>query len=254
MTNTKQIDNKLVTLNKSAESGLSETQSSRQQIMRMTELHEMSRDELDALKLVYPGMASQGVLNVFRELRTKLLQESKGKNFICLVSSLCEGGGASYVSMNLSAVFALDKAKTALLVDCNLRDPSAEKLIGHAPEYGLTDYLDDSSLDIPDIIYASGIPRLRVIPVGANHEGGAEYYSSLRMANFFSAIRERYPDRFIIVDAPSVLSSAEARILSDLCDKVILVVPFAKVTESQIQAGIDTIDKNKLVGVVFNKV
>ena len=226
--------------------------SRRAHIGSMTELREFSGYELDELKILHPGMSDRRVLNAFRDLRTKLLQRSRHDNFICMVTSLGEGGGASYVSANLAAAFALDKAKTSLLIDCNLYDPSVNKLLSVDAEYGVTDFLDDGSLDVQDIIYASGIPRLRGIPVGSNREGGAEHFSSQRMNLFIKNVKNRYPDRFIVADAPCINTSAEARILADLCDLVVLVVPYGKVGASQILSGIEKIDKDKLVGLVLN--
>ena len=235
-----------------ARSGVAGDISRRSQINHMTELREFSGHELDELKILHSGMADRRVLNAFRDLRTKLLQRSQHNNFICMVTSLGEGGGASYVSANLAAAFALDKSKTSLLIDCNLYDPSVDKLLSMDAEYGVTDFLDNGDLDVQDIIYASGIPRLRGIPIGGNRERGAEHFSSLRMNLFIQNIKTRYPDRFIIADAPSINTSAEARILADLCDLVVLVVPYGKVTSSQILSGIERIDKNKLAGLVFN--
>lgn len=231
---------------------MAERHLSRAKIRRMSEVGKLSEDELNQLKIIHSKMPERQVLNAFRELRTKLVQKASGENFICLVSSLCEGGGASYVALNLAATFALDQSKTALLIDCNLYAPKIDPLLKMEGAEGVTDFLDDPALDIKDIIYASGIPRLRVIPVGSNREAGAEHYSSERMADFIKAIKGRYNDRYIIVDAPSILSSVETRILADLCDMAVLVVPYGKVSPAEVQAGVDVIAKNKFAGVVFN--
>lgn len=225
---------------------------SRAQIRQMSEVGELSENELSDRKIIYPGMKERHVLNSFRDLRTTLMQRAKGRNFICLVSSLSSGGGATYISLNLAAAFALDKSKTALLIDCNLYDPSIDSLLNIDEAEGVTDFIDDPSIDIKDIIYASGIPRLRIIPVGSNREAGAEHYSSSRMEEFVSAIRDRYDDRFIVIDAPPILSAAETRILADLCDMAILVLPYGKVSAAQIDEGVKAIPKDKFAGVVFN--
>jgi Mrp family chromosome partitioning ATPase len=180
------------------------------------------------------------------------MQRSKGKNFICLVTSLCDGGGSSFVAMNLAAAVALDKTKTSLLVDCNLYDPSVDRLLGVEADYGLTDFLDEPQLQVQDIIYASGVPRMRLIPVGSNRERGAEHFSSQRMGQFVDGIKARYADRFVFVDAPPIASSAEAKILAGLCDMVVLVVPYGKVSEQQMNQGISMVAEDKLAGVVFN--
>jgi Mrp family chromosome partitioning ATPase len=227
-------------------------QFARQQIRKMTEVEQWEPGELDALKIIHPGIKNRDLLNSFRELRTQLMQKTGGKNAVCLVSSVCKGGGGSFVSLNLAATIALDISKTALLIDCNLYEPSVERLMRVTPDYGLTDYLEDVNLDVQDIIYSAGIPRLRVIPVGCNTEAGAEHFISARMGDFIEAVRTRYPDRFIIIDAPPVGLAAETRILANYCDVALLVVPYGRVTPQQIQSGIDTVGKDKVAGLVFN--
>lgn len=236
----------------SAVSKIQSPASKRSGISEMAEVRELSLSELEELKLIHSGVRNNGVLNAFRELRTKLLHSSKGENFICLVTSLCDGGGSSYVSMNLAAAVALDKTKTSLLVDCNLYDPSVDRLLGVEADYGLTDFLDEPELQVQDIIYASGVPRMRLIPVGSNRERGAEHFSSGRMTQFVDGIKSRYSDRYVFIDAPPIVSSAEAKILASLCDMVVLVVPYGKVSGQQLDAGIAMVAEDKLAGVVFN--
>jgi Mrp family chromosome partitioning ATPase len=242
-------DNEIDLSNGHSSSNRSKSQSL---IKQMGEVALLSDDELLKNKILYAGMKDRRVLNVFRELRTTLVQKNKGKNFICMVSSLSGGGGGSYVALNLAAALALDKSKTSLLIDCNLYDPSIDSLLDIGEVDGVTDFIDDSNLEVKDIIYASGISRLRVIPVGSNREAGAEHYSSPRMKQFFSSIKSRYDDRFIVIDAPPILSSAETRILAELCDMAILVLPYGRASQDQISAGVDVFDKDKLAGIVFN--
>lgn len=221
-------------------------------ISKMGEVYQFSSTELEKLKIVHAGMQNNRVLNVFRELRTQLLREQNKKNFICLVSSICSDGGASYVASNLAAAFALDKEKTSLLIDANLYAPQLNELIVGEASFGVTDYLSDSGLSIKDIVYATGIPRVRVIPIGQNSEGAAEYFSSLKMTQFTDELRARYPDRFIFIDSPPVAESSEARILAELVDVVVLVVPHAKVTPEQVNNAISVVGQKKLAGLIYN--
>ena len=135
-------------------------------ILNMEDVALKSQDELSALKIIYPGMSQRGVLNAFRDLRTRLLQKSEGKNFVLLVSSLGLGGGSSFVAMNMAASFALDEKKTAIYIDANSEGSFADKILKSTADYGLMDYLDNEALDLRDIIYPSGVPRVRVIPPG----------------------------------------------------------------------------------------
>jgi len=227
-------------------------QDDRALIEKMGEVERFSNEKLDQLKLVYAGMPNYKILNIFRELRTQLMQKQNKKNFICMVSSLSSEGGASYMASNLASAFALDKSKTSLLIDANLYSPSLDSLVIGGAETGITDYLSERVSDIKDIVYATGVPRLRVIPLGGYSEGAAEYFSSERMLSFIDEVKARYPDRYIFIDAPPIVSSSEARILSELVDMVLLVVPHGKVTTDVVNSAVDIVGQEKLVGLVYN--
>ena len=65
-------------------------------------------------------------------------------NFVTLVAPVSHGCGGSFVARNLAAAFAFDEAKTALLIDCDLRHPAQHATLGVDPsEGGLIDYLED---------------------------------------------------------------------------------------------------------------
>lgn len=229
------------------------SKSSGSSIQQMAEVLLLSPDELSERKIIYPGMRQREVLNSFREIRTRLLQQLGTKNFTLLVSSVGTTTSSSHTAINIAAAIALDERMTALYVDCNLYSPFAPKLLPTEPEYGLTDYLDNPAVGVEEIIYASGIPRLRVVPPGRPHETAVEYFSSPRMRNLVEALKTRYPDRFIIMDVPPVSVTTEARILAQLCDAAVLVVPFGEVTQSQVLAGVDAVGRERFAGLIFNE-
>ena len=221
-------------------------------IANMAELSLKTQEELAAKKIIYPGMRQREVLTTFRDLRTKLLAKSGAENFSLMVSSLSEGGGSSFVSANIAASIAIDERKTAVYVDCNSDSAFSNQLLLDVADYGLMEYLADPSIQIKDIIYSSGIPRLRVVPAGKSDERAVEALASPRMADFVRALTKRYPDRFIILDVPPVSQSSVARILSPMVDMAVLVVPFGKVTNDQILSGVDAVGKERFAGLVFN--
>lgn len=228
-------------------------EASRESIRKMAEFGNLTYQQMGELGIIHPGMKSTAVLNSFRELRTRIYQTTATKeNFVLMTTSITPGGGGSFVTINLGAAIALDESKTAIIVDCNIDDPSLQRILPIDPDYGLVDYLENVSLDIKDVIYSTGVRRLRMIPAGVNQQPGREFFTSSRMRRFLDELKTRYRDRNIIVDAPSIGNSADARILANLCDYVLLVVPFGRVTESQVAIAVDSLGEDKVVGVVFN--
>lgn len=224
----------------------------REQIKSMSTPLIWSQDELYERKVVFTGMRQRALLNAFREVRTRLLQKSKSDNIVVLVSSIAENGGGTFVAFNLAATFALDRHKTALYIDCNPYQSTADKYSAIPVEQGLIQYLQDYTVPLKRIIYPSGVERLRVIPSGVRSESAAELFNSKRMEVFISEVKHRYPDRFIVLDAPSVRTSTEARILSQYCDHALLVVPFGKTTTDDVLAGIDAVGRVRFSGLMFN--
>ena len=198
------------------------------------------------------GPASSYVLKTFRELRTKIIQQSQEQNAVILVAAVSEGNGGSFVARNLAAAFALDSAKTALLVDCNLRNPSVHQLLPKATLPGLADYFENPEMDVSRIIHPVGIARFRAISTGGLREIPGEYFVSMKMRRLIESLRERYRERFIVLDGPPMSDIADTRILSELSDYVLVVARHGRTTNAQIESGLNAISSRKLLGIVFN--
>jgi protein-tyrosine kinase len=224
----------------------------REQIKNMALPSLWTQEELYDKKVLFAGMRQRELLNAFREVRIKLLQKSKSDNIVVLVASVSSEGGSSFFGFNLAATFALDPQKTALYVDCNPYASAAERYIVTPVKQGLTQYLTNVNTTLKSIIYPSGVERLRVIPSGGSSESAAEFFNSQRMETLVQEIKHRYPDRFIVLDAPSIQKTTEARILAQYCDHAVLVVPFGKAVTDEVLAAIDAVGKEKFAGLVFN--
>lgn len=230
--------------------GLAPRLSAREQIARMQEPELVKDEVLSMHRWVYPDMREERVANAFRNLRTRLLQKLGDDQRIVMVTGVSERAGASFVARNLAAAVTFDEGKTALLIDCNMRLP-APALPGTPSSPGLTDFLESDTMPVQEVIHAVGVPRLRVIPVGARRESGAEYFTSDKMLALLESLKQRFDDRLIFLDAPPVADSADARILLELCDGVVLVVPYGGAFESDIAAAAKAVG-DKLLGVVLN--
>lgn len=224
-------------------------------IAEMQQPEPLSTEQKANAKIIDSAMPDRYVFNAFRDLRTTVIQRVSQASPIIMVTSCGYSGGASFVSVNLAAAISMDETKTSLLLDCNLGEPEASSLaISDKSDgtVGLKDYLQGSACSVQDIIYPTGIPRLRIIPAGFRQIPMGEYFTSARLHRLFDEIKQRYSQRYIIVDAPPISSDADTRILAEVCDHVILVVPYGKVTEDQVLKAARAIGKDKLLGTVFN--
>lgn len=240
---------------RAANDSVSLAEKARADLANMEEPRLFNDRQLDLLGIVHPRTKDKAMVDAMRQLRTKLYQLRPSQNFSVMVSSVVPEGGGSFVSLNLAATIAFDQAKTSMLVEANLHAPVMHKLmklLGRENAPGLLEYLEQPELGIKQIVNPSGVPRLRVVPLGQHSEISAEHFTSARYQQLMMDIKERYDNRYVIVDGPSMKTSADARILSEICDFTVLVIPYGGVTPGVLDSIIDEIDERKLAGIVIN--
>src|SRR5258708_9238424 len=138
--------------------------------MAKSEVRLLGAGELAQRGIIQPQHSEDPAVQVFRELRTRVVQKSQGPNPVNLVPPVSKGCGGSFIAQNLGAAFAFDMGKTALLIDCNLKSPSVHLLLANASAPGLTEYFENSDLDVKEIIHPVGITRFRAITAGNRRE------------------------------------------------------------------------------------
>ena len=209
--------------------------------------------QLEDRATIYSSGAARREVDAFRELRTRLLAAADG-NFVTLVAPVSRGSGGSFVARNLAASMAFDETRCALLIDCDLRYPSQHDTLRLAiGAGGLTNYLDEHELGVEDVIYETGVPRMRLLPAGATREIGTEYFSSFRMRLLIDTLRSQYPHCHLVLDSPPVQGAPDARILAELADVVVLVAGYARDTPATIAQAASAFAPEKFAGVVFNE-
>ena len=222
-------------------------------IRRMSDPVPIGPEARERLRIIDYNSEHSAVVQSFRRMRTMLLQQAGATNFVTMVTGIRKGSGASFVARNLAAALAFDEHRTSLLIDCNRDSPSVDRLLDGRAKHGLTDLLENpADIGIGDVIYSTGIPRLRAVPVGRRRDRPAEYFTSHRMRTFLDVVRRRYPDRYVMVDAPSMEESADSRILADWCQYVVLVVRYGEVTRDELLEAVASFPREKFVGVIFN--
>lgn len=208
--------------------------------------------QLEDRATIYRGESARREVDAFRELRTRLLAVVGG-NAVTLIAPVSAGSGGSFVARNLAVAVAFDESKNAILVDCDLRHPSQHTTMRlNASAGGLIDYLEDSEGDASDVLYDTGVARLRLVPSVQSRENGSEYFSSFRMRLLLDTLRTQ-PATQIFLDSPPVLGSPDARILADLADVIVLVAGYGRDTPATIAQAAANFDPKKFAGVVFNE-
>jgi len=188
----------------------------------------------------------------FKILRSQILFPKKGERpRVIMVTSALPGEGKTFIATNLAASIALGFNEHVLLVDCDFRRPCVHKMLGVPLAIGLYEHLT-GKVPLPDVIIKTGYGKLSVIPAGSPSHNPSELIASQMMRDFLEDVRNRYDDRYIVIDATPAQVTAEANVLSQYVDGIIFVIMAERAPRDAIQRSIDNLGKDKILGLVFN--
>lgn len=168
-----------------------------------------------------------------------------------MVTSTFPGEGKTFVAANLAATLALSIDEYVLLIDSDLRRPRQHDMFGFPGKYGLHEYLVGDK-KLKDLIVRSQIEKLSILPAGKTPRNPTELISSAAMRSFLENLKERYKDRFIVVDSAPSQITAEAKVLAECVDGIILVIMAGRSPRREIERAIDNLGRDKILGIVFN--
>lgn len=192
----------------------------------------------------------------FKSLRTHLFQLTRTQGWNTIqVSGFGGGEGTSTVAANLAVSIAKDIRQTALLVDLDFRRSSVARLFNlPAQSPGLKSYfLDETPLE--NLFLSPGIEKLTVLTAGGGGVANAtELVGSPRMEALVKELKQRYNDRYVIFDTPGITASPDPLIISEYVDAILLVGRAGHSTQESIRATMESIPKQKLLGIVMNSV
>ena len=196
---------------------------------------------------------SSAIAESFRSLRTNLLFASKeGVPKVLVLTSAMPSEGKSSSCLNLATAFGQANSRV-LVIDADLRKPTAHKRLKLDNSVGLSSYLT-SQAETGDVIQVSDIPGVSVITAGPLSPNPSELLSSERLDELFALA----PDTFdiIIVDAPPVMGLADSLVLANRASATVMVTAFAQSKKRQIQDAHRRLRQAhaNLVGVLFTKV
>ena len=204
----------------------------------------------------------------YRTLAVRLINlASKRKLQTLLVTSAQEGEGKSTVAANLAWVMAKAGARRVLLLDADLRRPSAARALGINPNGGWLDMtegrmkLEDAAVRLdPNSLYLlapqaasrkAGNGSADGAPSSLDHVAASEALTSSRVEELLKDL-ERHFD-FIVIDAPPILEFADAQRLASIVDGSVMVVRAARTHYEMVTDALKLIPKDRRLGVVLNE-
>lgn len=187
----------------------------------------------------------------FRALRSRLYRIRQKQSLkIILVTSSLPREGKSFVSANLSQIFAQQSGCRTLLIDGDLRWSRLHEYLGAPCSPGLPDYLA-GSVDEFAIVQRSPVPDLFFIP-GGQVRNPAELIGNGRMKRLLNALEPFF--NWIVIDAPPASVVSDVAVLSGVCHGIVMVVRSGFTRFGVAQKAREELKDRPLLGVVLNAV
>jgi Mrp family chromosome partitioning ATPase len=162
---------------------------------------------------------------VFNRLRNEILAGLNTGDQIIVVTGASRGSATTLVAVNLAAALART-GSDVVLIGAHLPDSVVDaaplaRMLGVAPMPGLSDLLA-GRIGLPTAVQQTPrIPSLRVITTGGTATA-AGLMQSQRLRDTLQALRRQ--TGYVVIEAPSTSSSADAQSLASLADVAILAV------------------------------
>jgi polysaccharide biosynthesis transport protein len=187
----------------------------------------------------------------YRAARTSLLYLSQQTGLrVVEFAGPGQREGKTTTTANLAVALA-GSGREVIAVSSDLRNPRLHRFFGLENEEGLSSVLQNRAR-LDEVLLATSVPGLRLLPSGPVPTNPAELLGSLRMDDIMAALRMQAD--FILLDTPPALIVADALELAPKSDAIMLVTDAQRSTRSQIveiRRQLQRVGGN-VVGVIVN--
>jgi capsular exopolysaccharide synthesis family protein len=191
----------------------------------------------------------------FRKLRTRLpFPTGQARTAIAPVSLLVTSSvpreGSTAIACGLAIALA-ETGSRVVLVDGNLREPGVGAYLALDATRGLADVLTGTAT-VDGTLRDWGNGRLHVLPAGFPGMDPGELLASPALAQTIGNLEDRFD--IVLIDSPSLLSAADAAVLSKLASGVLLVVRAGRTRTEHVERATAILHGvgARLVGGVLN--
>ena len=183
------------------------------------------------------------------------LNQSDSSARLIVLSSASPSEGKTTISTNLAIALA-EINRRVLLIDADMRRPRLHKIFNVPNDQGLSTVLKRPTqiLDLPNapLISQTEAANLFVMTSGPALATPSNLLYSPRLAELFDTVAKEYD--FVLIDTPPMLQLADARIISQHCDGIILVVRAGKTMRNTARAACQKLqqDGTPILGTILN--
>ena len=165
-----------------------------------------------------------------------------------MVTSAEPGEGKSTTAVNLALTLSESYKRRVLLIDADLRRPSLHEITQVPNSHGLGETLKAAGEQKLPLFRLSD--TLMLAPAGRPDPNPMGALTSPRMRHMLVEASMRFD--WVIIDAPPIGLIADSSLLAPLSDGVLLVVRARRTHHASAQKAVESIGRDRVLGVVLN--
>ena len=190
----------------------------------------------------------------FNLIRAKLTSIGRTQKMRMIgVVSATPNVGKSFVSANVAAAMSRDPRVQTYLVDMDLRRGTIRDIFGIETDFGLATYFESARSDETPPAFCPAGESLIILPNVPGQMRSAELLAGERSTKLLQAMRESAESNFFIFDLPPVFANDDAANVIELLDGYVLVAEEGQTTQREIEAAIEMLGEQRMIGVILNK-
>jgi polysaccharide biosynthesis transport protein len=151
-----------------------------------------------------------------------------------LVASALPKEGKTSIALSLARMLA-STGHGVVLVDCDLRRPTAHKTFGVHSQPGLVEVLLGKT-SVEEVLATDPCSGARLVPAGEPVPNPVDLLGSPQMKRFLAWLAEGHD--LVILDSPPVLAVSDARVLARMVDRTIFLVRWVDTRKERAIAGL----------------
>lgn len=191
------------------------------------------------------------IASIFGKLKANIdFSFVEGKQRTLIFTSALPNEGKTTIAVNVAAAMAASDKKT-LIVDADMRNPTAHLLFNLVNTRGLSDIISQGG-DWRQFVYKAKVPNLYIITAGRKPSNPSRFLSSDRFNSLLAELAQEFD--YIVLDTPPLLLVPDTQIISPHVDGVILVVKNGKTSRDLLKEAHETLVRANanVIGAVLN--
>ncbi len=205
---------------------------------------------LDRKARIIPHAADSTVVEHYRKLRTKLLQEHETRPFrLLMVGSPNPQEGKTLTTFNLALSFAMLPSCRVLVVDGDLRKGSLGKWLAVDGRPGLSDLIEGTAT-LSEVLLKSDELPIHFIVRGKSKISAGELLNSPNLKDYFQNMAEQFD--LVLVDSPPLNLITDAQLLAGCCDAILLIAKAFSTTRRSFEKAVQDLRQFRVLGTVLN--